>query len=81
MSSAWDVVGVRCSSISALQSPQVPGPLSAPHLVGVQTHAINGCIHLEDTLTLQVAGPVGSYGYTWYLMHATSVPPISPILC
>lgn len=46
-----------------LKSPLPPltlGPMSAPHLVGMQTHAINGCIHLEDALTLQVPGPVGS---------------------
>lgn len=60
MSSAWDEVEVRCDSNPALQSPQVPGPMSAPHLVGMQTHAINGCIHLEDALTLQVPGPVAS---------------------
>jgi len=48
---------VRPGSTPALQSPRVPSPGRPPHLVGVQAHAVNGCIHLEDSLTLQVPGP------------------------
>ena len=48
---------MRPGSTPALQSPRVPSPGRPPHLVGVQAHAVNGCIHLEDSLTLQVPGP------------------------
>lgn len=42
----------------ALQSPRVPSPRRPPHLVGVQAHTVNGRVHLEDSLTLQVPGPL-----------------------
>lgn len=68
MSSAWGAGEVREGRSPALQSPTVPGPGSAPHLVGVQAHAVNGCVHLEDPLALQVPGPLGAHALYWLLL-------------
>lgn len=57
-------LGNQLLIVVCLQVPDVDSTALITHnefcLVGMQTHAINGCVHLEDTLTLQVPGPVGS---------------------
>lgn len=71
----------------ACPAPGSAQPCVPPHLVGVQAHTVNGCIHLEDPLTLQVPGPSGWGTYTiwsgccWGPTHRPLPWPLCLALC